>query len=358
MCDGEKDVKKKIDLLYNYMQQNTRYISIQLGIGGWQPFDASYVSQKKYGDCKALTNFMYSLLKEAGIRSLYTLVKAGRHSRYMVEDFPAQQFNHAILSIPLTKDTMWLECTSQTLPTGYMSNMTCNRFALMVDEDGGHLVTTPRYSLKENLQLRKITAVIDQTGKLDADIETAYGGTQQDELFDMITTSSKKEQLEYLKKEIDLPNYDIVSFNYNTQKSANPVVDEKLSITAPGYAQVSGKRLFIQPNLLNKNHFKLKDEERQYDLDLMSEFRDIDSVQITIPDGFTTESIPSAVALVNKFGQYKISCGMNGNKVTMTRLLERKAGSFPPSDYKELVKMYDDIYKADRIKIVLVKKEG
>ena len=59
------------------MQNNTRYISIQLGIGGWRPFEAAYVASKGYGDCKALSNYMYSLLKEAGILSYYTLVKAG-----------------------------------------------------------------------------------------------------------------------------------------------------------------------------------------------------------------------------------------------------------------------------------------
>lgn len=358
LVDNEPDVKKKIALLYNYMQQNTRYISVQLGIGGWQPFDASYVAEKKYGDCKALTNYMFSLLKEAGIRSVYTLVKAGTHKRYIVEDFPSQQFNHVILSVPLAKDTVWLECTDQTLAPGYLSGFTCNRYALMVDEDGGHLVKTPAYNFNDNLQVRKVSATVDESGKLSANIETEYTGIQQDDLFGMINTHSKKEQLEYLKKEIDLPTYDITSFDYKTIRSRIPAIDEKLNVVADNYAQVSGKRLFIQPNLLSKSSLKLQDDERQHDIDLMFEYRNIDTVEIAIPAGFVTEAMPQPVTFANKFAQYKINYKVEGNKVLLTRLFERKAGRFPKSDYKELVKMYADMYKADRGKIVLVKKES
>jgi hypothetical protein len=40
------------------------------------------------------------------------------------------------------------------------------------------------------------------------------------------------------------------------------------------------------------------------------------------------------------------------------RKIQRKAGRFPPAKWESLVKYLDDITRADRQKIVLVKKEA
>ncbi|MEM6830738.1 MAG: hypothetical protein AAF551_09480, partial [Bacteroidota bacterium] len=64
---------EKVEYAYNYLQQNTRYESIQLGIGGWKPFESGFVHDKKYGDCKALSFYTQSLLDRMGIKSYYTL---------------------------------------------------------------------------------------------------------------------------------------------------------------------------------------------------------------------------------------------------------------------------------------------
>lgn len=358
LTDGISDVQKKISVLYNYLQQNTRYVSIQLGIGGWQPFDAKYVAANKYGDCKALTNFMYALLKEAGVPSVYTLVNSGATGKDIIEDFASQQFNHVILSVPLAKDTTWLECTSQTLPAGYLGTFTEDRYALMITEEGGKLVRTPAYKAKENLQSRKTKATVDETGKLTATITTDYRAMEQDDLFSYINAYSKKEQLEWLKRKLDIPNYDITTFDYKTSAGKLPVVTETLNITAENYAQVSGRRMFIHPNILSKVNIQLNDEERTQDIELVYEYTDKDSAEIIIPSGFSAESMPEPVTIQNRFGNYKIEYILNGNKLLMIRNYEKKSGRFPKSEYKALVKFYSDIYKADRAKVVLVKKEG
>ena len=149
-----KETRRKVAVLYEFLQQNTRYVSIQLGIGGWQPFDANFVATKKYGDCKALSNFMIALLKEAGIVGKYVLIKSGRNPPNFLTDFSVSQFDHVICCVPQTKDSIWLECTSEALPAGYLSSFTSDRYGLMVDESGGTLVRTPKYGIKDNLQIK------------------------------------------------------------------------------------------------------------------------------------------------------------------------------------------------------------
>jgi hypothetical protein len=55
MTDTIKSDKKKAEFLYNHMQKHMRYVCVQLGIGGFKPFPATFVDQQKYGDCKALS---------------------------------------------------------------------------------------------------------------------------------------------------------------------------------------------------------------------------------------------------------------------------------------------------------------
>lgn len=359
LTDGLPNERDKVARLYKFMQDNTRYISIQLGVGGWQPFDAAYVAEKKFGDCKALVNYMYALLKEAGIPANYTLVRAGYGDHFLNDDFPSSPFNHVILNVPLQKDTVWLECTSQTLSPGYLSGFTGNRYVLSVNENGGTLIRTPRYGLKENLQQRTTKAIIQPNGTATIYANTDYKAEQQDDLHSKLKGLSKERVLELLKEEIDLPQYDVVSYDYRESFNANlPVISEKLELTAPNYAQVSGKRLFLAPNLLTKMYRRLlPDTARKYPVQLNRTYTDIDTVEIEIPDGYIQEALPAPVSISGIFGRYSCSVKVEGTKIFYYRNLENFDGRFPASNYADLVKFREQVYKADRNKVVMVKKE-
>lgn len=359
LTSGLPDERSKVIALYTFMQQNTRYISIQLGIGGWQPFEASFVANKGYGDCKALSNYMYSLLKEAGISSKYALIRAGRTETFIQEDFPSNQFNHAILCVPLARDTVWLECTSQTAPAGYMGEFTGNRKALLIDEEGGVLVSTPIYDAAKNTQVRKAIAKVQDDGTLNMSVRTSYKGLQQDYYHQLINSLSRDKVKEFLQEAFELPTYDVQNFKYDEKKDVLPEIIESMDVVVSGYATVTGKRLFIVPNVLNRTRTKLStDEDRKFDIRMDFGYIDIDTFEIDLPAGYELESVQPPVILKSKFGTYQASVTVKNNKIVYLRKREYFTGNFPASEYGALVTYYSDIYKADRNKIVLVKKEG
>lgn len=358
LTDNVTSQREKVKLLYGYLQKNTRYISIQVGIGSWQPFEAAYVAQKKYGDCKALSNYMKSLLKEAGIPSNYVLIRAGEGERGLWEDFPAPHFTHAVLCVPNNKDSIWLECTSSTGSPGFMGSFTGDRQALLIDNDGGHVVWTPRYSAADNVQHRNIEARIDAEGNLVADVRTVFTGIQQEQAHHLIHYASKELREKYLNNALGLPTYKVDKIDYAEQQGATglPLVTENLHVESAAYASVSGKRMFITPNLFSKTRSKLStDKPRKFEIEYSYSYIEMDSIYINIPEGFTTESLPKNVSIETKFGKYAISFAYTGSRIQVIRSCERTAGRYPASDYAALAKFYADMYKADRSYMVFVK---
>ncbi len=355
---GVNDPYQKIAILYKFLQDNTRYISIQLGIGGWQTIPAAKVAQNGYGDCKALSNYMSALLREAGLPSKYVLINSGDDGLYMDQGFVSNQFDHAILCVPMPKDTVWLECTSSILPAGYLGDFTYNRPALIIDETGGTLVRTPTYKKSENLQIRNIEAVVEDGGNLKARALTRYTGLQQDDLYSMVKTKGKDDIMKMQRNRFDLPTYDIVDYKYDEKPGKIPELTETIDLSVTGFAQVSGKRLFLVPNVLSKSGVKLTvDSIRRFDIELDYDYYDSDTVHIKVPVGYEVENLPKPQTIRSKFGDYTSSFVFENDMVIYTRSLTQNHGRYPATDYPEFVAFKQNVHKSDRVKVVLKKKE-
>jgi transglutaminase-like putative cysteine protease len=66
----------KMQALAQFVQNDIRYVAIELGIGGWQPHAASEVFVHRYGDCKDKATLLSSMLSQVGIESFYVVINS------------------------------------------------------------------------------------------------------------------------------------------------------------------------------------------------------------------------------------------------------------------------------------------
>jgi transglutaminase-like putative cysteine protease len=346
---------EKIKILYDYLQANTRYVSIQLGIGGWQTFPATDVVENGYGDCKALSNFMMAMLKAVDIESYYTLVRAGDDVSNIVKEFPSQQFNHVILCVPNYQDTVWLECTSQDNPFGYLGSFTGDRDVLVINESGGEIVHTRTYKKAENTQVQKARVVINDNGSAAINLSVSSAGLQYDR-FSRLLDVGESEQKKWLYKNLDLPGFNLEEFKFAQKKQPLPELYTDLDVTINRFASVSGKRIFFQPNVFNKSgSVAIPQKERKYAFELDYPFIDTDTVEILIPEGYHLEFLPEDTKIESDFGSYESRVMAEEGKVTYFRMRTMEQGTFAPEDYLKYVEFRNAIAEADKMKLVLVK---
>ncbi len=357
LVKNETDAAKKIQKIYEYLQANTRYVSIQLGIGGWQSMKATEVATKGYGDCKALTNFTKAMLKELGIPSYLALVRAGEDKAEIQADFPSFQFNHVILCVPMPKDTLWLECTSQSNPFGYLGSFTGDRNVVLVTESGGKLIKTPTYKHTDNQLLRNATIEIKDNGEAIADIKTEYTGLQQEIYAEVAHSLSNDDQKKWLYKNLSLPSVEIVSFSLNEKKERLPVVEEKLNLHLRNIANKSGTRMFITPNILNQyRSIPIANANRKTELDLDGNYLDIDNISFKIPKGYAAEYLPEPIKIETKFGKYVSKVEMKEGIIIYNREVSMFKGRHAAVTYNEWVDFKKKMVKADKNQVVLVAK--
>lgn len=350
--------EEKVKALYEYMQNKTRYVSIQLGIGGFQPFEASLVDKTGYGDCKALSNYMLALLETVNIKGHYALILAGEHMPDLEVDFPSSQFNHAIAAVPNGVDTIWLECTSQTNPFGYQGTHTGDRKALLITDAGAKIVQTTRYPADVNVQATLAEVTVEATGEATASVRRTYSGLQYENgNLHFYINAEYDDQKKWIQNYMEIPSFDVKSFSMHNIKKKLPSAVITAELRIDRFATLSGKRIFLTPNLMNRNtSIPERVDNRKTDIVSKIALVDFDTIHYRLPENIYPEFVPQNVSISSRFGEYEASYQIDAGKLVYTRKLKMNKGRFPASSYQELLDFYRAVSKADNTKMVFMNK--
>ena len=345
--DSQIKVAQKI---YSYIQDNTRYISIALDEGGLNPMDPNKVHEVKYGDCKALSLYMHSLLKLYDINSNYVEVHADSdHPISLYEDFPSSfPGNHIILQLLLDKDTAWVDCTSSKNPFGYLGEFTDDRTVLCVSKEGGSLTRTPTLSASQNLDEEITNIHLDDKGNASIDVShISHGYTISRDI--RLKDLSDKDQKDYFKENL----YD----NLNVTKCSaieididhtvpNSKVDYNLEILM--YTEQAGDYQFIGNEISPLTIPKLpKDGRRESNIKFPRSYSEQSVINITTDSAYELVLV-EPIIYESEYGKYNKSVIKSNDAIVVTRSFQLNKGDYDKSEYKKIKSFFDKCIKSDK----------
>lgn len=347
---------EKAKKIYEYVQNKTRYVSIQVGIGGWKPMLATDVDRLGYGDCKALTNYTRVLLKSVGVDSYYTVVYGDRRIESFENDFVSMQGNHIILAIPVNDKYTYLECTSQTSPFGFNGDFTDDRYALIVKPEGGEIIKTKEYTENENLKSVKGYYEVKDNGAISGKIKVISTGIQYSN--ESIKERLNREDLiaSYNSNFSVINNLRIKEVKFNNNKNNLEFIEE-IEFGAESYAQnLNGKLIFALNATNHETNVPKKYKVREFPFEIQRGYTDEDIIEIILPSGYTIEAMPNGVELDSEFGYYKIDFKLiDSSKIVCNRKYILKKGFYESEKYEAFRKFKETIAKNDNSKIILTK---
>ena len=356
MTDTCTSDRSKVEVIYNYLAQTTRYVSIQLGIGGWQPFPASEVCRTGFGDCKGLTNYLCAMLHEVGIPANYVVIRNDQCS--LVTEFPSNQFNHAIAQVPLPGDTLWLECTASAfVPLGYVHENIAGNDALLIDDNGGHLVKLPAYTPEQNVSYNKahVTLLDDGSAKVDADMR--YECRQYEDLLPLMSRTEQQRR-DAMLSGINLSAVTLGDFTFTEHKRSytTPHIDVSMQLETRKLANITGSRMFVPVGIFHKITVPRALQQRVQPVSIGYGYVDIDTLVVTIPEGYVVETLPQSASEVTLLGELSQTFEAADSTVTVVTRHLMRDGRYPATDYATLRNLKTAVKRAYDQRIVLRRK--
>ncbi|HEY4053925.1 MAG TPA: DUF3857 and transglutaminase domain-containing protein [Terriglobales bacterium] len=369
------DILAKMKTLANFVQDNIRYVAIELGIGGMQPHAAPDVFGHRYGDCKDKATLMSSMLHEIGVQSYYVVINDQRGSVSSNTPASVGDFNHVILAIKLPDGLsdpsvvavlqhprlgriLFFDPTDELTPIGQISGNLQQNYGLLVTPDGGELVELPKQPEDMNGIRRTAKLSLSESGLLTGDVEEfRMGDRAWAERWKLRSVANDKDRLKSIDTLLSgsLSNFQVTKASVVNFTQTSLPFGFRYSFSAQNYAKNAGGLLLVRPRVLGvKSQALLETKEpRQFPIEFEGPVRDTDSFEITIPSGYVVDDLPQPVDADFGFASYHSKTEAKGSVLNYTRTFEVKELSVPVSKADDLKKFYRIIASDERSTAVL-----
>ncbi len=311
---------EKVKTLYQWMQDNIRYIAYEDGIAGFKPEKAQEVLRKKYGDCKGMGNLMAEMLKAIGLDGRLCWLGTN-HIAYDYSTPSLGVDNHMICAWLYKGKTYYLDATEKYIGFGEIAERIQGRQVLIEDGDKYILQSIPITTQLQNTGYEKRTLQIEGNN-LSGKVVQTWKGENKEWLLSQLHEIKKEKQEDALKEYLaegnssyQISNLKIININdYNADLKIEYDLFFKDAVT--GF----DKDLYLElDNRKDLGQLKFDTEKRKLPFEFHFKDHVVFETELQLPAGSKIAALPAALNIdrpgYSMMGQYIL----DKNKLTYRR---------------------------------------
>lgn len=370
---GDGDFMARLSKVADFMQQQIRYVGIEIGIGGWQPHLAEDIFHSRYGDCKDKATLMITMLDAVGIRATWVPVD---DRRGVVDPAaPSMIGNHMIMAIEIPKgyDNPRLQAvvtarsgrrylifdpTNQFVPVGQLPGYEQGSWGLLAAGPDSQVIQLPVLNPDADRTERKATFELEADGTLKGEVTVLREGPSAWMMRDRLAMDSDKEQRELVERSLQ---HDLSTFTLGDEKVAHvrdldQPLEMEYSVTAPLYAKGAGNLLLVRTRVMGTDADGLDDKPRKVPISFEGVGTWRDDFDVKIPVGYAVDDVPDPVNVDMGFATYHSEVKAEGGALHYKREYVRKKVELGADDYGKLRKLEAAITTDENSDAVLKKQ--
>ena len=216
-------------------------------------------------------------------------------------------------------------------------------------------VQTPLSPPEKSKEKRTAKFSLDENGTLEGDITVEYTGHRAVDRKRQNDEDSPEQREENLKEMVKNRMSSAELTNIVIENATDPVKPfiYKYHVRVPGYAQQTGKRLFLQPAYFEHGVDPLFSAgTRRYPIYFRYPWSEEDHITITLPKGYALDNADRPAPINAGISKHEVSMGLSNDQTTLhyKRTFffgQRDVLLFTVDKYDLLKRLFDEISKAD-----------
>jgi len=350
--------KDKAKAIYNWVQENIHYVAFEYEMGGFIPRDAASVFDKKYGDCKDISNLLNEMFKTAGLES--NLVWIGtRDKPYSFTDVPTPLVsNHMIASVKIDKQRYFVDGTDSFCPFTFPSAMIQGKEGLIgISETEFVIEKVPVVDKKENHLKVDMKLKINDDGVQGA-AKLLLSGYEKSDFLNVLA-SNKQKQDEILKSGLTRYNQKLEIESTEVKKNEYDNKDAELlyNFKLESWTKKIGDKIIVKPILLAPfKEYIIDTKERKLSIENDNVFTNEFTYVYEIPENYQLDFIPENSKKENEVLSYDISYKKDKKSLIVSQKIALKKLVIETKDFDSWNALVTELNSQYNQSIILIKK--